>query len=210
MRLRFSIISGSTGRIYAGSVWGAYTALRLAALAPGRCQSAIVLAAGSGSHPPTREAFLANCFEMADLMEREGAVPAAAMGKGPTRIQLFNKNRDIWDLSVEHDARAAAHTLRSVQAGRPSLVDQAETLAAITAPVLLMAGDEDEATLDVNLFLKRIMPSARWSVLPGSGHAITLEEPGRVNQLVDQFITAVEDGSWRPRNGRRGQPGPRP
>ena len=75
------------------------------------------------------------------------------MGKGPTRIQLFNKNRDIWDLSVEHDARAAAHTLRGVQAGRPSLVDQAETLAAITAPVLLMAGDEDEATLDVNLFL---------------------------------------------------------
>ncbi len=137
-------------------------------------------------------------------MEREGAVPAAAMGTGPTRIQLFNKNRDIWDLSIEHmaehDARAAAHTLRGVQAGRPSLVDQAETLAAITAPVLLMAGDEDEATLDVNLFLKRIMPSARWSVLPGSGHAIALEEPGLVNQLVDQFITAVEDGSWRPRD----------
>lgn len=63
-----------------------------------------------------------------------------------------------------------------------------------------MAGDEDEATLDVNLFLKRIMPSARWSVLPGSGHAIALEEPGLVNQLVDQFITAVEDGSWRPRD----------
>jgi pimeloyl-ACP methyl ester carboxylesterase len=68
--------------------------------------------------------------------------------------------------------------------------------------VLLLVGDEDEPCLDVNLWMKRIMPTTRLGLLPGAGHAINLEEPALFNQLVEQFIADVERGSWRPRDAR--------
>ena len=45
-------------------------------------------------------------------------------------------------------------------------------------PVLLLVGD------DVNLWMKRLMPVARLALLPGSGHAINLEEPASFNRLI--------------------------
>ncbi len=103
---------------------------------------------------------------------------------------------------AEHPAHAAAKTLRNVQAGRASLYDLEAELKGIKAPVLLLVGDEDEPCLDVNLWMKRLMPNARLGFLPGSGHAINLEEPALFNQLTEQFIADVERGSWRARDPR--------
>ncbi len=89
-----------------------------------------------------------------------------------------------------------------MQAGRASLYDLEAELKGIEAPVLLLVGDEDEPCLDVNLWMKRLMPTARLGLLPGSGHAINLEEPALFNQLIEQFIADVERGSWRPRDPR--------
>ena len=138
--------------------------------------------------------------------ERTGRIDAEAMGLGPTRVQLQNKDPIGWRRSVahvaEHPADAAARTLRTVQSGRASLYDLEAELKAIKAPVLLLVGDEDEPCLDVNLWMKRLMPEARLGLLPGSGHAINLEEPALFNQLVEQFIVEVERGAWRPRDAR--------
>ena len=89
-----------------------------------------------------------------------------------------------------------------MQSGRPSLYDLEAELKGIQAPVLLLVGDEDEPCLDVNLWMKRLMPSARLALLPGAGHAINLEEPALFNQLTEQFIVEVERGTWRPRDAR--------
>jgi pimeloyl-ACP methyl ester carboxylesterase len=50
--------------------------------------------------------------------------------------------------------------------------------------------------------MKRRMPSARLAVLPGSGHALNIEEPALFNGLVEQFIGEVEGGGWHPRDAR--------
>jgi hypothetical protein len=50
--------------------------------------------------------------------------------------------------------------------------------------------------------MKRLMPGARLGLLPGSGHAINLEEPELFNQLVEKFIAEVDRGSWRSRDPR--------
>jgi pimeloyl-ACP methyl ester carboxylesterase len=121
-------------------------------------------------------------------------------------VQLQNKDPAGWRTFVEHlaehPAHAAAGTLRTVQAGRASLYDLEDELKSIAAPVLLLVGDEDEPCLDVNLWMKRLMPTARLGLLPGAGHAINLEEPELFNQLVAQFIAEVERSSWRPRDPR--------
>jgi len=189
-----------------GLSMGGYTALMLAAKYPERVISCTAAGAGSGAVKTTRAQFIADARARAAAYERAGKVDAETMGLNPTRIQLHNKDLRGWRTFVahlaEHPAHAAAKTLRTVQAGRASLYDLEAELKAISAPVLLLVGDEDEPCLDVNLWMKRLMPTARLALLPGAGHAINLEEPALFNELTERFLADVERGSWRPRDAR--------
>jgi pimeloyl-ACP methyl ester carboxylesterase len=189
-----------------GLSMGGYTALMLAAKYPSRVLSCTAAGAGSGALKSTRAQFITEAGERAAAFERAGRVDAEAIGLGPTRVQLQNKDPVGWTRFVanlsEHPAHAAAKTLRTVQAGRASLYDLENELLGIKAPVLLLVGDEDEPCLDVNLWMKRLLPGARLALLPGAGHAINLEEPAFFNQLVESFIGEVELGRWRPRDPR--------
>ena len=187
-----------------GLSMGAYASLMVAIKHPDRVLSVVSAGAGSGSPLDMREAFRNECRATAAHFEKTGKIDADAMGHGPTRIQLKNKDPIGWRRFVEqlaeHPAHAAAKTLRKVQAGRASLYELEAQLKAIACPVLLMVGDEDEPCLDVNLWMKRLMPVADLVLLPGSGHAINLEEPLLFNQFVEQFLARVDSGRWRRRD----------
>ncbi|HEY7549943.1 MAG TPA: alpha/beta hydrolase [Hyphomicrobiaceae bacterium] len=189
-----------------GLSMGGYTALMLAAKYPERVISCVAAGAGSGALKATRTQFIEESLARAAEFERAGRIDAENYGLSATRVQLQNKDPAGWRTFVEylaeHPAHAAARTLRTVQAGRASLYDVEAELKAVAAPVLLLVGDEDEPCLDVNLWMKRLMPAARLGLLPGAGHAINLEEPELFNRLVEQFIAEVERGSWRPRDPR--------
>jgi pimeloyl-ACP methyl ester carboxylesterase len=189
-----------------GLSMGGYTALMLATRFPERVISCVAAGAGSGALKATRAQFLEESLARASEFERAGRIDAASYGLSPTRVQLQSKDPIGWRVFVEqlaeHPAHAAAKTLRTVQAGRSSLYDLEKELAGIKLPVLLLVGDEDEPCLDVNLWMKRLMPTARLGLLPASGHAINLEEPELFNLLVERFVTEVERGSWRPRDPR--------
>lgn len=189
-----------------GLSMGGYAALMVAAKFPERVISCVAAGAGSGAPKATRSTFIEECRLTAAEFERSGRINAEAMGVGPTRVHLQNKDPIGWRRFVahlaEHPAHAAAKTLRTVQAGRPSLYDLEAELKGIKAPTLLLVGDEDEPCLDVNLWMKRLMPNARLGLLPGAGHAINLEEPTLFNALVERFVVEVERGAWRPRDPR--------
>jgi pimeloyl-ACP methyl ester carboxylesterase len=189
-----------------GLSMGGYTALMLAALFPERVISCTAAGAGTGSLKSTRVQFLNEARTRAAAFERTGRVEGEAMGLSPTRVHLQNKDPMGWNTFVnnvsEHPGHAAAKTLRMVQMKRASLYDLEPELKKIKAPVLLLVGDEDEPCLDVNLWMKRLMPNARLGLLPGSGHAINLEEPALFNQLVERFIVDVDRGTWQPRDPR--------
>jgi pimeloyl-ACP methyl ester carboxylesterase len=189
-----------------GLSMGGYTALMLAARHPGRFISCVAAGAGSGGLRKDRPQFVEESLARAATFERLGRVEAETYGLGPTRVQLQNKDPVGWRTFMAHLAERPAHpaakTLRRVQAGRAALDDLEGELKGIPVPVLLLVGDEDEPCLDVNLWMKRLMPNARLGILPASGHAINLEEPALFNQLVAQFLAEVERGSWRPRDPR--------
>jgi pimeloyl-ACP methyl ester carboxylesterase len=92
--------------------------------------------------------------------------------------------------------------MRGVQASRPSLYALRDDLAEIPAPVLILAGDEDEGCLEPALMLKRTIPSAGLAILPKTGHTANLEEPWVFNAAVDRFLAAVERDAWPPRDPR--------
>ncbi len=189
-----------------GLSMGGYTTLMLAAKFPDRVLSCVAAGAGSGALKANRQQFIDDAHTSAGMMDSKGAVDAVAMGLAPTRVQLQNKDPRGWQQFIsnlsEHPAHAAAKTLRQVQAKRASLYDLEAELKAVKAPTLLLVGDEDEPCLDVNLWLKRLMPTSRLGILPAAGHAINLEEPALFNQLIERFLCDVDRGTWTPRDSR--------
>jgi len=189
-----------------GLSMGAYTTLQLALHFPERLLSAVAAGAGSGSERATREQFLREAATTANLMEKAARIDAEQICVSATRVQLQNKDEIGWRMMVDHLAdhppQGSARVLRNVQGKRPSLYDLEAELAAVTTPVLLIVGDEDEPCLDVNLFMKRTMPTAQLAMLPGSGHPINHEEPALFVQLVERFLMSVDRGTWRPRDPR--------
>ena len=195
-----------------GLSMGAYTALMETVQQPERVLGLVFASGGTGANPKTRDRFIADALAMADQMQDAGSLDMPGFLEGPSRVQLQNKDKTAWqefaDHFKQHSILGTAMTLRHVQASRPSLYDFEDKLAAMTVPTLLMAGDEDEHVLDINLWLKRIMPYAALSVLPKSGHLINLEEPEAFNTHVRDFLTKVEAGQW-PRRDPRSQAVPK-
>lgn len=189
-----------------GLSMGAYTALQLTLQFPDRLLSAVAAGAGSGSERASREQFLREAAATASLMEKATRIDAEQICLSSTRVQLLNKDEIGWRMMVEHLAdhppQGSARVLRNVQGKRPSLYDLEAELAAAKTPVLLIVGDEDEPCLDVNLFMKRTMPTAQLAMLPGSGHPINHEEPALFAQLVERFLMSVDRGTWQPRDPR--------
>ncbi len=189
-----------------GLSMGGYAALMVASKFGKRVLSCVAAGAGSGSNMQTRAQFIEECRKTASGFDTAGRIDAEGMGYSPTRVHLLNKDPIGWRTFVhnlaEHAPHAAASTLRKVQASRPSLYELETELKAITVPTLLLVGDEDEPCLDVNLWMKRLMRDSQLAILPGSGHAINLEEPALFNALVERFLVDVERGTWRPRDPR--------
>jgi pimeloyl-ACP methyl ester carboxylesterase len=134
------------------------------------------------------------------------AEAAEAYALGPSRVQHQNKDprgwREFTDQLAQHSAAGSAMTLRGVQSRRPSLYDLVEEMKQITAPTLIMTGDEDWPCLEPAILMKKTIPTAGLVVLPNSGHAINLEEPAAFNRHVDEFFQAVELGKWPKRDPR--------
>jgi 3-oxoadipate enol-lactonase len=84
------------------------------------------------------------------------------------------------------DIDSARWAVRSVVPDRP---DQHALLASVTAPVLVVAGAED-ATFPVaeTRAMADSIPGASFTVLDGVAHLAALEDPARVNRLLDEFL----------------------
>ncbi|MEU6446954.1 alpha/beta hydrolase [Streptomyces sp. NPDC046979] len=65
---------------------------------------------------------------------------------------------------------------------QPTLTER--ELGRITAPTLVVTGDDDLMTLEHTTALYRALPDARLAVLPGASHLVPLEKPALVNGLV--------------------------
>jgi pimeloyl-ACP methyl ester carboxylesterase len=70
-----------------------------------------------------------------------------------------------------------------------------EEIVRITAPTLVMVGDQDVATVPAKA--ERIaarIPGARLIVIPGAGHTSSAEEPELVNRALADFLDSMQSG----------------
>ena len=190
-----------------GLSMGGYATLHFGLRHPDRALSLVVAGAGYGSVAGERERFKKDVEETARRFVDDGIVAVADFyTKGPTRVQLMDKDpkgwRELYDQFVAQSAEGHALTMRGVQMNRPSVYELEKGLERLEVPTLIVTGDEDEPCLEPALYLKRKIRSSGLLVLPKSGHTVNLEEPEAFNRAVLDFLTAVDAGRWPLRNPR--------
>jgi pimeloyl-ACP methyl ester carboxylesterase len=190
-----------------GLSMGGMATLHFGLTYPARARSLLVAGAGYGSEPGEREKFRKEAEIIAAKLEKEGmAAFADAYAYGPTRVQFENKDprgfAEFKAMLAEHSAKGAANTQLGVQRTRPSIFDLGDKLAACSVPMLVVTGDEDWPCLVPGVFIKRTCPTAGLLVIPNSGHAVNIEEPGAFNAALAEFLAQVDAGRWPARDPR--------
>ncbi len=190
-----------------GCSMGAYATLQFGLRYPRRALSLTPVSAGAGSDPRGHAQFIKASAATARSFLQEGLVPAMKKYRAaPNRIQLENKDprsfREFFVRFAEHSALGHANTLRGVQMRRPTIYSLGARLARLKAPTHVVVGDEDDGSLGPALFIKRVCPAARMTIVPATGHVVNVEEPDLFNLITGDFLALVDSGRWRPRYPR--------
>jgi pimeloyl-ACP methyl ester carboxylesterase len=65
-----------------------------------------------------------------------------------------------------------------------------DDLARISAPTLVMSGDDDLVKLSHTVELYEALPVARLAVVPGTSHGLPLEQPAAVGTMASTFLSS--------------------
>ena len=190
-----------------GLSMGGFATLHFGFTYQDRARSLVIAGCGYGAARDKREQFMNEAEASARAFETNGVEKQAeAYGLGPTRVQFQNKDPRGWkeflEQLKEHSTEGATATLRGVQARRPSLYDLVDKMKTITAPALVMTGDEDWPCLEPGILMKQTIPTAALLVMPNAGHGINTEDPGAFNAHLADFFHTVDLGKWPARDPR--------
>lgn len=86
---------------------------------------------------------------------------------------------------IEHAAVVLEKTNAMFRSG-PSMTKQ--DLAMIEVPTLVMAGDDDVATLEHTTTLYESIPNAQLAIVPGTSHAVLKERTKECVHLIERFL----------------------
>jgi pimeloyl-ACP methyl ester carboxylesterase len=190
-----------------GLSMGGFATLHFGMRHPTRALSLCIGGCGYGAELDKREVFRAEADIIAAAIRKDGmAAFAERYAYGPTRVQYENKDprghAEFKTMLAEHSATGSANTQQGVQKERPSLYTLVEEMKRITAPTLVITGDEDWPCLMPGILMKQNIPSAALAVMPNSGHAINIEEPEEYNRIVGDFLAQVDSHRWPQRDPR--------
>lgn len=71
-------------------------------------------------------------------------------------------------------------------------------LKALTMPVLVMQGDDDGVRIEHSVAVAKAIPDAQLAVVPGTSHALPIEKPGLVNQMLVDFLSDQQTPKYMP------------
>ncbi|MCC6535136.1 MAG: alpha/beta hydrolase [Burkholderiales bacterium] len=171
---------------------------------PRMARSLTMIGIGSGADPRDAAAFVKATEARARLYEEQGlAEVLKGLRVAANRVQLKRKNPRAFDdfcrRFMQHSAQGCANITRRVQGRRPSLFSMERALKALKVPSHVVVGDEDPAAVESGLFMQRVSPAVRLSVVAATGHLVNLEEPDLLHRITEDFYALVESGRWRPR-----------
>jgi pimeloyl-ACP methyl ester carboxylesterase len=187
-----------------GLSMGGFVAMRLGARRPDQVRSLLLL--DTSADPEPRE----NVFKF-----RLGNWFARCFGTGPlladaTMPMMFGKStlsdparaleRDAWRRQLRSNRRSLWRAVNGV-IERPSVYDE---LSRITAPTLVMVGEEDTVTVPAKAEkIAAAIAGAKLVRIPRAGHIVTLEQPQAVTQAIGGFLDGLGRPATAPGSTRR-------
>jgi pimeloyl-ACP methyl ester carboxylesterase len=171
---------------------------------PRMALSLTMIGIGSGADPRNKTAFARSVEARAREYEELGlAGVLRKLRTAPNRVQLKQKNPRAFDdfcrRYMQHSAQGCANITRRVQGRRPSLFAMERALRALRVPAHVVVGDEDPVAVESGLFMKRVSPAVRLSVVAATGHLVNLEEPDLLHRITEDFYALVDARHWRAR-----------
>ncbi len=175
-----------------GLSMGAAVALRFALSHPERVRGLVLMAPPAG--PSSGRGVSANAVAFADAIEREGLEAAGARFAWGASSGLDAQGA-AWVRAgfLEHDPQSLAHVLREFLAELEPIDALAPRFASIGAPVLVLVGERDAASLPTAHELAAALPNAQLEVVPDAGHVVNLAQPERTNAALRSFL---DDLAW--------------
>jgi pimeloyl-ACP methyl ester carboxylesterase len=117
----------------------------------------------------------------------EGLMPMPHLDEGSLGYQAWVAHY----ASISPDGSSRAHLVfrktMEMQATGPTLTN--EDLRRVTVPTLVMAGDDDVATLAHTASLYESIPGAQLCIVPGTSHSLLKERPKECARTIRRFLT---------------------
>lgn len=184
-----------------GLSMGGFATLHMGLRHPGLARSLVAAGVGYGAAPGKTAQFHAETDAAIARIRAEGMDKfGKTYSRGPTRLVFEEKDprgyKEFQDQLCEHSTEGSALTMNGVQRRRPSLFDLEAQFRQMEVPTLVIAGDEDDPTLEASIYLKRVIKSSALLVMPKCGHTMNLEDPDAFNRAVLDFVTQVDCGRW--------------
>lgn len=176
---------------FAGLSMGGFVGMRLAARRPDLVKSLILIETSADPEPVEN---IPRYRKLVQTMLWLGTWAVA----GPVMKIMFGQKflndpdradeRRYWTKQLKSAHRTITRAVEGVIDRKP-IIDE---LANITAPTLIMVGDQDVATVPAKSqrIHERIAGSKLLSI-PGAGHTSSIEEPTFVNHAIQEFLSSV-------------------
>jgi 3-oxoadipate enol-lactonase len=175
-----------------GLSMGGFVAMRLGARRPDLVRSLLLLDTSADPEPPenTRKFRLGNwfarCFGAGPLLA--DATMPMMFGKSALSDPARAAERDAWHRQLRSNRKSLWRAVNGV-IERPSVYHE---LSRITAPTLVIVGEEDTVTvLTKAVRIVAAIADAKLVRIPRAGHIVTLEQPQAVTQAIGGFLDGL-------------------
>jgi pimeloyl-ACP methyl ester carboxylesterase len=175
--------------VLCGASMGGMVAMEAARQAPERIAGLALL----GTHAGPESSEMRALREAAILLFAQGRVreviePNIALAFHPSNAQ----DRELADTYLGFVLRAGADQLIRQNRAVIARPDAREHLPGLKCPVLVMCGEADQLTPPaVSEEIVRLVPHARYEMVPRSGHMLTMERPDVVNAVLLAWLESL-------------------
>jgi pimeloyl-ACP methyl ester carboxylesterase len=157
---------------------GGFLSLLFRVRHPERVRALVLLDTGPGYRSAVaRAAWNRYAEEQARLLETQGAAG----------LRRSSEVRAEWHRTLTGLPRAARGMLVQTDA---TVID---SLGSIAVPTLLVAGADDTEFLPGMAYMAAKIPGARYEIVARAGHGANVDQPERVNALLEAFLGALPD-----------------
>ena len=174
---------------FAGLSMGGFVGMRLAARRPDLVKSLILMETTADPEPQENH----RKYKMLNFVARwlsmrlvAGSVMSIMFGQKFLTDPNRTAQRAEWRLRLLNNDRIGISRAVSGVVNRQGIYDEIDK---ITAPTLIMVGDQDVATVpEKSERIHAKVPNSQLVMISGAGHSSSVEEPAAVNAAIQAFL----------------------